>query len=278
MSPIRLIRLGDNRIYKKEIKHLHAHFIHTPASVARYAAKLCGLTWSCSAHAKDIWTSQQWELSDKLNDCSWAVTCTKNNVEHLSSIAPNSQIDLTYHGLDLRRFEPPKNAGSKRDGSNESDPVIILSVGRAVEKKGYDNLLGALACLPKQLHWRFEHIGGGLMQNELKNIARKLEISQYCNFHGPQSHDFVLSAYREADLFALMCKKAKNGDQDGLPNVILEAQSQCLPVLSSDTSAIPEILINDVNGLVVKPDDIKEHTLFFCHKIPNTNRNTIPTI
>jgi hypothetical protein len=49
-----------------DVVRLHAHFLHTPASVTRYAAMMRGLPWSGSAHAKDIWTSPPWELREKL--------------------------------------------------------------------------------------------------------------------------------------------------------------------------------------------------------------------
>lgn len=66
---------------------IHAHFIHTLASVARYSSLLTGLPWSVSAHAKDIWTSPDWELADKLAASDWAVTCTKVGLE-ASMISP----------------------------------------------------------------------------------------------------------------------------------------------------------------------------------------------
>jgi hypothetical protein len=73
-----------------EIRQLHAHFLHTPASVARYAAIMLGLPWSCSAHAKDIYTSPEWELREKLADCHWLVTCTATNATYLSRLATST--------------------------------------------------------------------------------------------------------------------------------------------------------------------------------------------
>ena len=107
----RIRRFGQALVLAHEmppdIGHLHAHFLHTPASVARYAALIRGLKWSCSAHAKDIWTSDNWEKSEKLADCAWAVTCTRANLDHLAALAPEGRVHLTYHGLDLKRFPPP---------------------------------------------------------------------------------------------------------------------------------------------------------------------------
>ena len=256
----RIRRFGQALVLAHElapdITHLHAHFLHTPASVARYAALLSGLPWSCSAHAKDIWTSDSWEKSEKLAGCAWAVTCTQANFDHLSALAPDGRVQLSYHGLDLTRFTPPSETRPARDGGAVEDPVIILSVGRAVEKKGHDDLLAALARLPKTIQWRFEHVGGGPLQSQLKTQAKRLGVANRCMFYGAQAQAAVIEAYRRADLFALMSREAEDGDRDGLPNVLMEAQSQGLPVLATDISAIPELIAPEQNGLLVTPRDI----------------------
>ena len=67
----------------------------------------------------------------------------------------------------------------------------------------------------------------------------------------------MIEAYRKADIFVLASKIAKNGDRDGLPNVLIEAQSQGLPCVSTRVSGIPEFIKDEVNGLLVEPGDIK---------------------
>jgi glycosyltransferase involved in cell wall biosynthesis len=129
-----------------DIGSLYAHFLHTPASVTRYAAIIRDLPWSCSAHAKDIWTTPEWELKEKLQDIDWLVTCTSFNATYLKKLAADpDKIELMYHGLDLSRFPKLSSRDHSRDGSDTSDPVKIVSVGRAVKKKGYDDLLHASA-------------------------------------------------------------------------------------------------------------------------------------
>ena len=68
-TPNRIRRFGQSLVLAAElpenVTHLHAHFLHTPASVARYAALITGLSWTVSAHAKDIWTIPVWEKRDK---------------------------------------------------------------------------------------------------------------------------------------------------------------------------------------------------------------------
>lgn len=254
----RVRRFGQALVLAHELSpdtgRLHAHFLHTPASVARYAAALRRIPWSVSAHAKDIWTSPTWELSEKLADCAWATTCTEANRRHLAGLAPPGRVALVYHGLDLERFPPPEPR-PPRDGSDPADPVRFLSVGRAVEKKGYDDLLAALAALPETLAWRLDHIGGGALLGRLRAAAHARGIGGRIVWHGPRPQGFVLRAFRSADLFLLACRAAADGDRDGLPNVLMEAQSQELAVVSTRFSAIPELVRDGATGRLVAPGD-----------------------
>jgi len=260
-TPNRIRRFGQACVLAAElpgeIGRIHAHFLHTPASVARYAALMRGLAWSVSAHAKDIWTTPDWELAEKLVDADWAVTCTRAGQAHLAALAPRSDaVALSYHGLDLAGFPAPGMARPGRDGGN-GDPVAILSVGRAVPKKGFDTLLRALARLPPALAWRFDHIGGGPDLPRLKDLAGELALGERVRWHGGQAQAAVLEAYRHADVFALASRVADDGDRDGLPNVLMEAQSQGLACIATRVSAIPELIADGVNGLLVPPDDVE---------------------
>ena len=239
------------------VRQLHAHFLHTPSSVTRYAAMMTGLPWSASAHAKDIYTSPDWELSEKLGDCQWLVTCTASNRGHLAALAPDDRVSLVYHGLDLERWPPPPERKEKRDGSDPANPVALISVGRAVPKKGYDDLIDALARLPGDLHWHLTHIGGGALRDALQEQARKAGIAERITWLGSQPQTAVLQAYHASDLFVLASKIAGDGDRDGLPNVLMEAQSQGLAVVATEVSAVPELITHDVNGLLSAPGDPK---------------------
>jgi glycosyltransferase involved in cell wall biosynthesis len=239
-----------------EVGHLHAHFLHTPASVARYAALMLGLPWSASAHAKDIWTIPTWEKREKLACCRWLVTCTRINAEHLMDMAAEPErVHMVYHGLDLARFPPPPRVGETRNGDDRNGLTILVSVGRAVEKKGLDVLIEALRRLPAELHWRLVHIGDGPLLPALKRQAADAGIAARIDWRGAQPQAEVLAALRGADLFVLAAKIGCDGDRDGLPNVLLEAQSQGLACVSSAISAIPELIEPELTGLLVPPDD-----------------------
>lgn len=236
--------------------HLHAHFIHTPASVVAYAALLAGLPWTCSAHAKDIWTSAAWDLAGKLAAARWTVTCTRAGRDRLDALSPPDRpVRLNYHGLALDRFRPLPLLRPRRDGGDAADPVRLLAVGRAVDKKGFDLLVEALARLPRDRHWRLVHIGGGPALAALKARAAAAGIAERIAWLGPRDQAAVLEQYREADLFVLPCRVTGDGDRDGLPNVLVEAQSQGLACLSTAVGGVPELIADGVNGRLVPPDD-----------------------
>ena len=237
----------------REITHIHAHFLHTPASVARYAAHLTGRRWTGSAHAKDIWTTPRWEKREKLRDAEWVVTCTAVNHDELDALAPG-RVELVRHGLDLAEFPPPPPPRPPHPGSGP--PVLtILSVGRAVEKKGYPDLIAALARLPAAPAWRFVHVGGGTLVADLRRRAERAGLADRIEWAGALARPEILARLRAADVFVLASRIARDGDRDGLPNVLLEAQSQGLPCVATRVSAIPELIEDGVNGVLVPPGD-----------------------
>lgn len=258
ITPNRIRRFGQAVVLAAEapetITRFHAHFMHTPGSVARYAAIMRGRPFSMSAHAKDIWTIPTWEKEEKLADADWTVTCTAGHREHLAGLTEPDKVALSYHGLNLDRFSPRPGARADKDGRDTFNPVVILSVGRAVEKKGYDVLLRALARIPSTVHWRFIHVGGGALATKLHSFAKDLHIGDHVDFRGALAQESVLELYREADLFVLASRVADSGDRDGLPNVLMEAQSQGLACIATDTAAIPELIVDRETGRLVPPD------------------------
>jgi glycosyltransferase involved in cell wall biosynthesis len=240
-----------------QVGHFHAHFMNRPAAVARYAAAMTSLAWSCSAHAKDIWTQSPPNLVAALASSQWTVTCSRHGYERLKSLSPRpDRIHLSYHGLDIDRFSQFAGERPPRTGSDPQHPLQILSIARAVPKKGLDVLLRALSSLGEDFHWRLIHVGGGGQLASLRRLARALAISDRISWLGTVSQDEVFDLYRQADLFVLPCRTARNGDRDGVPNVLVEASSQCLPCISTAVPGVLEILSNEESALLVPPDDV----------------------
>lgn len=256
-TPNRARRLGQAIVLAAElpagVSQLHAHFIHTPGSVARYAARLSGLPFSLSAHAKDIWTIPAWEKREKLADAAWTVACTAIGAAHLAELAPTSEIELLYHGVDSERFSPRPHPPPR--AASIPAPLTIVSVARCVPKKGLRVLLDALALLPADLPWRHVHVGGGPLRDALVARAATLGLADRSQWLGTLPQLAALQVLRGGDLFCLPARIAEDGDRDGLPNVLMEAMGVGLPVVASRVGAIPELVEDGRTGLLVDPDD-----------------------
>ncbi len=256
-SPNRVRRFGQALVLAAElpvtVRHLYVHYLHTPGSVGQYCSSLRARTFSISAHARDIWTTPMWELRQKLEAASWTITCTQHNLRFLRNLAPKARIELVYHGLNSTMFPPPTSLGLGRSNGC----IIVISVARAVPKKGLDTALTALGMVPDDLSWHFVQVGAGPELERLKQLATELKIEHKITWFGMADHEEVLVQLRRAQIFCLPSRIAEDGDRDGLPNVLLEALSQRLAVVTTGVSAIPELIVDGETGLLVQHDDPK---------------------
>jgi glycosyltransferase involved in cell wall biosynthesis len=242
----------------KDIRVIYVHFIGSSATVARYVSMITGLPLAASAHARDIWTSSEVDIRAKLAAMKWCATCTTIGADHLRTLTDaDDKILLIHHGLSFERFPADIPVRSGASGSNPDEPVKLLSVGRAVEKKGFDVLLEALAALTADLHWHWTQIGDGKIIDQLRRRADELGLSGRIDWLGARDQRAVIELYRSSDLFVLPCREASDGDRDGLPNVLMEAQSQGLACLSTNFSEIPELIIDGETGVLVPPAEVE---------------------
>ena len=232
--------------------HLHAHFAHSPTSVALFSSKLSGLKFSFTAHAKDIYTSNEEQLREKLNLAKFVVTCTEYNRQHLSALSDGAKAPIyrVYHGIDTGLFNKPDNIRAP------VPPYKLLTVARMTAKKGLNTVYQAVKWL-KDNGYSVKHslVGDGEDKKEILSYVHHLGIDGVTKWHGTQPHHEVLELYRRADVFVLGCEVAPNGDRDGIPNVLLESMAVGVPVVATTVSAIPELVQDGETGLLVPPRD-----------------------
>ena len=235
----------------KSIDHLHAHFASVATTVARLAARFAGVSYTFTAHAKDIFheSVQYVDLRKKLMDAAATITVSDYNHDYLKNTygSAAARVRRVYNGLDLKEF--PYHEPRQR-------PPHIASVGRLVEKKGFRVLLEACAILLKRdCPFRCWIIGSGALEKDLRLRIEQLGLQERVELLGSVPQSEVTRQIIEASLLALPCTVASNGDRDGLPTVLLEAMALGTPCVSSDVTGIPEILQDEVTGLAVPRDD-----------------------
>lgn len=226
---------------------LYIHFAHKPATVGRFAALLVDTPFAVSAHAVDVWTSPMRELQVKLRDAAVVLCCYREAQQFLAGIVDgHTPVELAPHGVDIPS-DPRRHEGS---------PPLLLSVGRLIEKKGFDTLVRAAARLrDRGLQFRVEIAGEGPLWPTLQRLVNELELSEFVRFLGPLTLEELEHHYPTASLFVLPCQVAVDGNRDGLPNTILEAMARGLPVVSTTLASIQEAVTDDREGLLVPPRD-----------------------
>ncbi len=237
-------------LFRESLTHLHAHFAHDPTLVTMFVHYLTGIPYSFTAHAKDIYVKTSPELlRDEAQAAEAVVTCTEYNRRYMSAqIGPAGarKLHCIYHGLDLSPFK----FSCRR--ALASEPMVILSVARLVEKKGLRDLIAAADILrQRDRRFQVEIVGDGPLRQSLEAQVRRLALDDRVKFSGPLPHDELCRVYQRASLFALPCVVAADGDRDGIPNVLLEAMASGIPVVSTPVSGIPEVINSESEGLLV---------------------------
>jgi glycosyltransferase involved in cell wall biosynthesis len=163
-------------------------------------------------------------------------------------------VQLIHHGID-RSLVVARACGSGRDGGDSDNPVRVLAVARAVEKKGLRHLLDALSLLPPGLHYRLDHFGGGPLLPSLKVTAQASGIADKITFHGATAHEQIIAAMDRSDILVFPADVAADGDRDGIPNVILEANARGLCVIACKAGGVGEVVEDGVTGALIERAD-----------------------
>ncbi len=265
---LQAVALADAVLAAPEVRHLHAHFAHGTTTIAWHAARIAGLPFSFTGHARDIYAEhlnpKGW-LRRKLLAARFVVTCTEANVRHLERIAPEARIHLVYHGLnaDFARLvaggdevgAPRRVAGGDESPRRDGEPLRVLAVGRMVAKKGFDQLVEACAILER----RGIPFEAAIVGQEDKDSARVREriarhgLEGRVRLPGPMGQAELLHEYRRAGALCMPSRLLPD-DRDGIPNVLVEAMAAGTPVVASAVSGIPELVAHDVNGVLVEPE------------------------
>ena len=234
------------------VAHLHAHFAHDPALVALLVHLLTGISYSVTAHARDLYQIPRSSLRARAEAASSVLTCCRANVEFLAAqLDPDAmtKVRVIHHGIDLHQFVP--------GGRREDDGLVrLVSVGRLVEKKGFPDLLQACARLAGVGPFHLTVFGDGPMRGELEAVRRALGLDDVVTFAGERDSPVIVEAMRGADIFVITPFVTADGDRDGVPNVIVEALGSGLPVVSTDVGGVAEAVAHGHNGLLAPAREV----------------------
>jgi colanic acid/amylovoran biosynthesis glycosyltransferase len=139
----------------------------------------------------------------------------------------------------------------------QNKPLILLTISRLVEKKGHEYALKAFSkIVDAYSNVKYIIAGNGPLRTRLEQLVMELKLSDNVEFTGAVSELEVKALFQEAHIFILPSITAHDGDQEGTPTVLVEAQACGLPVISTHHSGIPELVIDGKSGFLVSEKDI----------------------
>ena len=228
---------------RRRVNGIHAYFAHRPAEVAQHAARLLGVPFGFSTHARDIRKIEPEVLAQRASDAACVVACNTDVARDIRGLG--SHVHLLPHGVDLQRFAP------RAACSNST--LRLLAVGRLVEKKGFHFLIAALAGV--KIPFTLTIAGDGPERERLRQLIILNNLENRVVFCGSVTHSELPRMYAAADVVVVPSVQDSSGDRDGLPNVVLEAMASGRAVVASDAGAIASAITDNVNGLLVPQGD-----------------------
>lgn len=241
VRPLRALAPAARAIVARGDEHLHAHFAAGAALDALRLAALTGRPFSVTAHAYDIFLTPR-NLREKLNAADAVFTGCDYNMRHLRLVAPAANLHKVVMGVDAGVFH--------RTTALPGDHAV-LAVGRLVEKKGFDVLIDAVAQLPGV---RVRIIGEGPLRTALEARAASGGAGDRVELAGSMAPAAVRDALETADVLAMPCVVARDGDRDSMPVVVKEAMAMGVLVVASDEVGLPECVLAPW-GVLAPPGD-----------------------
>src|SRR5215470_5737233 len=247
-----------------DVDHVHVHFANRAAHTAIFLKEISGIPFSVTAHGQDF--MKDLGSDDLLREICAAAEFVAAETDYSRDLlrrrCPDSatKIQRVYNGIDLKRFSAPCIETARPHHGEQAvaapDRPRIVSVGRLVAFKGFDDLIDACAELARlQIDFVCDIIGDGPLRETLQEKSEQLDLASQINLLGSLSQGAVLEKLQAADIFVLASTTDTQGATDVFPTVILEAMASARPVVSTRLAGIPELVVDRQTGMLALPGD-----------------------
>lgn len=255
-------------VMKKNVEHIHAHWASTPATVAYIASSLSDIPWSFTCHRWDITENNM--IKEKVKSCKFVRTINKRGFNEIINIVGDeykSKCHVIHVGINIKSSKLSKKINS------DGDKFIIATPANLVEVKGHKYLIEAIQKLLREdYNVICKFYGDGILKEELEEIIRNEKLQDRIFIEGQITHEDLLKLYedKKVDCVILPSITTENGEKEGIPVSLMEAMSYKIPVISTNTGGIPELLANSA-GIIVEQKNSEHLKEAIKLLINNTN-------
>jgi glycosyltransferase involved in cell wall biosynthesis len=238
---------------------IHAHWSLPQGLIGIIAKRIFKIPCVTSIHGSDVYGLRS-AFFKALNTMVIrnSDVCTANSMATARiarKVCGNENINVLPMGVDTEYFSKTHDVASLKRKFKIEGPLILF-VGRLIDWKGTAYLIKAI---PEILQ-RFPTakalmIGSGPQKDELVGLAETLALQEHVIFIDEVPQKELVAFYSMADIFVLPSIVNENGETEGLGVVLLEAMACGLPVIGCNVGGIPDIIRNDVTGLLARQKD-----------------------
>ncbi len=242
----------SEQMIRDGIQHIHAHYATYPALVAWAIHQLSGISYSITVHAHDIFVTQVM-LKTKLRDAAFIVAISEFNkrflVERVDPLLED-KIRVIHCGIDPSWYQFEETCGT------QPERLEIINIGSLQPYKGQIYLLKACALLKQRgVPFRCRIIGAGPEQKRLERFILQHHLEGQVVLLGAQTQEYVAHTLPKAHCYVQPSVITLTGKMEGIPVAIMEALAAGLPVIATEISGIPELVIDHQTGFLVPPED-----------------------
>jgi glycosyltransferase involved in cell wall biosynthesis len=252
--------------------HLHAHWAATTSTIAMVASEVSGVPWSFTAHRWDIVENNLLALKVQRATLARFISRSGLNMARERGVRPDERKAHVLHmGIELPEQPDMPTVGQ--------EPPVALCPANLVRVKGHRYLVEAFALLKQRgCPLTLQIAGDGEMRPELERQIAELGLSDSVRLLGQVSHSDLLQLYQErrVQMLVLPSIDLGNGEHEGIPVALMEGMGHGIPVVSTLTGGIPELLEGGA-GLMVPPCDppALADALECLHNAPQTRRQLV---
>ena len=247
-----LVNNLERILIENDIQLIHSHFVYPIGTLFLYPlAERLKIPFTIFAHASDIF--RYWvDESNKVSEISQCPYCKA--IFTLGNFHKNYLMERNVREDKIVITKQATNYEIEDFELLDNNPKKIVSVCRYTEKKGLDDLID-ISKLLEDKNYEFSMYGFGELRDDLENKIKEMNLSNITINDELKGHDEVKKVLKESDLLVSPCKRASDGDMDGIPTIIFEAMGYGTPVLTTDVSSIPEVVDDGINGFIVEANN-----------------------